>query len=215
MDGVVYTMVSSTPRTHRGTAFLVENPDEAGDEVAPTILAAEDAEVRAPDADAHADGRSPAVVGNPGQLTIGNLHMTPADPYQASDKAVANERHALDMQYQAMTKGYENANGRALGEVDAQMEAVHETYASYDAAGSNSAALKAAIAQQDAEVKRRIEQHAGGAPLLEGYDPHNVDDGENKRDGKQTSEADAFLRRMAELDAAIKRGVAEHDRIQF
>ncbi len=199
--------MASSP-TPRGTAFLVENPDRHSEDMAAATLAAEEAEAR----EAHgavrrgSTARGPATNGAPREMTIGTLHRTPADPYQESDKAVDKVRHDLDMQYRALTKGYADADGATLGEVDAQMEAVHETYASYNAPGCNSAALKAAIAQRDAEVKQRIEQHAGGAPLLEGY-------GEGK--AKQPTEAESLLQRMAELDAATKRAVADYDRIPF
>lgn len=183
--------MASTP-TPDGTAFLVENPNHHTDDMTAATLAAEEAEVT----------HAPA----PREMTIGTLHETPADPYQESDKAVEKERHALDMQYRALTKGYADADGATLGEVDAQMEAVHETYASYNARGAHSAALKAAIARHDAEVKQRIERHAGGAPLLEGY---------GRERATRPSEADELMQRVAELDAATRRAVADHDRIPF
>ncbi len=194
--------------TPRGTAFLVENPDPHTEGEAAATLAAEEAEAGGTDGADHCGTavRGTSTNGAPCETTIGTLHKTPIDPYQESDKAVANERHDLEMQYQALTKGYADADGAILGEVDAQMEAVHETYASYNASGSNSAALKSAIAQQDAEVKQRIERHAGGAPLLEGYVEGKA---------KQPTEADALLQRMAELDAATKRAIADYDRIPF
>ena len=187
-----------------GNAFLVENPGQAE-----ATLAAEEAAARGTER-AYRRGAAvggPSSNGGPRETTLGTiLHKTPADSYQESDKAVAKGRHDLDMQYQALTKEYAVADGSILGEVDAQMEAVHDTYASYNASGTNSAALKAAIALQDSEVKRRIERHAGGAPLLEGYEEGKA---------KQPTEAEALLQRMAELDAATQRAVADHDRIPF
>lgn len=173
--------MASTP-TPDGTAFLVENPNHHTDDMTAATLAAEEAEVT----------HAPA----PREMTIGTLHETPADPYQESDKAVEKERHALDMQYRALTKGYADADGATLGEVDAQMEAVHETYASYNAPGAHSAALKAAIARHDAEVKQRIERHAGGAPLLEGYGRERAKVPEYQRHDADTGSPEAQVARL-------------------
>jgi hypothetical protein len=189
-------------------ALLVQNPDSS--DSTPSIVAAKD-----DDADRAVAGSTddnPSAPSSSADFTLGTLQRAPpndADPYQESDKAVANERHALDMQYQAMTKGYQDADGTVLKQVDAQMEAVHETFESYNAAGINSKALKDAIAKQDAEVKTRIERHAAGPPLL------RVDEGEGEGEGvdeKKATEADDFLRRMADLDAATRRAVADSDK---
>lgn len=185
----------SSPRaTVDGQAFLVQNPDDTS--MTSNVVASTD----------DAPGTSPLCAPtSAADFTLGTLQDPPNDdPYNESDRAVAKERHALDMQYQVMTKGYQDADGTILKEVDAQMEAVHKTYESYNAAGANSVALKEEIAKQDAEVKARIERHAGGAPLL-----NDANAGLMKH---KANEAEDFLRRMAELDAATKRAVADNDK---
>jgi hypothetical protein len=168
------------------SAFLVENPEGTS----PNVVAAEDG---TPDS-------NPSTSHAPGDLALGTLHAE--DPYAEFDRTAAAERHALDLQFQGMTKGYEEADGTNLIEVDREMERVHQTYASCNAVGESSTSLKESIARHDAEVKARIERHAGGQPLLKTADNSN----------RKETEADALLRRMAELDAATRRAVAENDK---
>jgi hypothetical protein len=170
-------------------AFLVENP--TGTE--PDVVAAEDAR-----------GRSAQVSSAEAlcsDLKLGQLHRTPEDPYAESDKIAAAERRALDLQFQGMTKMHGTVDGTCLREGDKKMEHVHETYASYNAAGHASVSLKDAIARHDAEVKARVERYAGGTPLL----PTKWDK------GMPDTEGDELLRRMQEADMATKRAVADND----